>query len=151
MSSEAERLMQLGGRANFERVVALAWENDPEMLFRAAYALWAVDANAESMRAVRRLREVIDEDFIFLADLMHLVGLLARDAGRDDEAEKALRAAFDLAPETEDHGRWLAGLLIDHERHDEALDVVQRALEHRPGDAALLELRDWLLEPDSRR
>jgi hypothetical protein len=41
-------------------------------------------------------------------------------------------------------------LLIDQDRFDEALDIVQVALEHRPGDENLIEMHDWLedeLEP----
>jgi tetratricopeptide (TPR) repeat protein len=136
--------IELQSREELERAAQLA-ADDPETLFRVASALREVDAAPASAAALRRVMEQTDEGFVFAADMAHLGGLLARDAGDDERAEPLLRAAFEAAPETRDHGRWLAGLLIDHERRDEALDVVQVALEHRPGDEDLLELRDWLL------
>jgi tetratricopeptide (TPR) repeat protein len=121
--------------------------NDPAMLFRVASALQGAGACRPAVRAAKRVHELTEEDFanfVFAADLLHLLGLLAREAGDHERAEAALRAAFEADPNTLNHGRWLAGLLIDQDRFDEALDVVQVALEHRPGDENLLEMRDWL-------
>jgi len=129
-------------RRQLEQAAELA-HDDPPTLFRVASALRDVDEQ-QAARAVERLLELTDENFIFFPELMHLRGLLARDAGDDERAEPLLREAFDQAPETRNHGRWLAGLLIDHERYSEALDTVQAALEHRPGDEDLIEMRDWL-------
>jgi tetratricopeptide (TPR) repeat protein len=127
-----------------ERAAELA-DDDPETLFRVASALRGMGAIKPSAAALRRVTEQTDEHFVFAADMAHLGGLLARDVGDDARAEPLLRAAFEAEPEMRGHGRWLAGLLIDHERYDEALDVVQAALEHRPGDEDLIGLRDWLL------
>ena len=143
---DAERLLALGGLENLRRAAELTWDDDPETLFRVASALWWEDETKECFRALRRLTEIVDEDFIFITDMLHLAGLIAREAGNDERAEQALRAAFEEAPESRGHGRWLAGLLVDHERYDEALDVVQVALEHRPGDVDLIGMRDWLIQ-----
>ena len=127
-----------------EQAAELA-HDDPLTLFRVASSLRAREAHEASVRAARRVGELVGEDdFLFAPDLQHLSGLLARDEGDDERAEPLLRAAFAAEPESSGHGRWLAGLLMDQDRYDEALDVVQLTLEHRPGDKNLLEFRDWL-------
>jgi tetratricopeptide (TPR) repeat protein len=145
-SAEEESVLHL------ERAAVLS-QNDPAMLFRVASALQGAGAFKHAVRAAQRVYELTEKDFsnfVFAVDLQHLAGLLAREAGDHESAELALRAAFEAEPNTLNHGRWLAGLLIDQDRFDEALDVVQVALEHRPGDENLIEMRDWLedeLEP----
>lgn len=119
-------------------------DDEPAMLFRVASALYGAGASSAALRAAKRVQELTDETFVLAADLVHLVVLLAREAGDEGAAERLLRAAFEMEPETLDHGRLLAGQLLDHDRFYETLDVVHAALEHQPGDQELLQLRDWL-------
>ena len=136
-------------RRLLEEAAELSWD-DPAMLFRVASALYHADSSGGAVRAAKRVSELADETFVLAADLLHLLSLLAREAGKEKVAERLLRRAFEMEPATPDHGRLLAGLLLDQDRFDEALDVVHAALEHRPGDPELLKARDWLvaeLEP----
>ena len=131
-------------RAELAEAAALA-HDDPETLFRVASALRDADAHGAAVRAAEHVEALAPDDFVFAADLLHLRGLLARDAGDDARAEPLLRAAFAAEPEARGHGRWLAGLLIDHDRFGEALEVVEAAIEVRPRDDDLEEMRGWLL------
>jgi tetratricopeptide (TPR) repeat protein len=129
---EAERLSRRGGE--------LAWD-DPHRLTWAASQILDQGNVDEAQRWVGRVYELAPDDFEFAAELTHLVGRLALARGREDDAEKALRMAFELDSDTRAHGRVLAALLQRLGRMDEALEVLERAVRARPDDE---QLRDAL-------
>jgi hypothetical protein len=82
----------------------------------------------------------VTPDFAFAANLAHLVGRLAWDAGNHAFAEKALRAAFDGEPATVAFSRTASP--------PRGAPPRRRTSSHRPGDEMLLELRDRLVAGD---
>jgi predicted Zn-dependent protease len=78
-----------------------------------------------------------------------LGGKLARLEGQRELAERCLGEAFRREPGIHGHGKEYAELLAEVGRLDEALSVIARALEHRPGDPYLVELLDKI-EADLR-
>jgi tetratricopeptide (TPR) repeat protein len=127
---EAERLTRRGGE--------LAWDDPHRLTWAASQILDQGDVD-EAQRWVGRVYELAPEDFEFAAELIHLVGRLALARGREDDAEKALRMAFELDTDTRAHGRVFAALLERLGRIDEALDVLKRAVRARPDDQQLRE------------
>ncbi len=69
---------------------------------------------------------------------------LYTDAGRDVEAERTLRQILAVAPGSAEVLNYLGYLLADHGRGlDEAVRLVQRALEVDPGNPAYLDSLGW--------
>lgn len=137
---EGERLTRRGGE--------LAWDDPHRLTWAASQLLDAGDVD-EAQRWVGRVYELAPDDLEFTAELSHLVGRLALARGRDDDAEKALRIAFDIDPETRSHGRVLAELLERRGREDEATEIradgLRRTLRAlRAGEANVYDVRDAL-------
>ena len=137
---ESERLTRRGGE--------LAWDDPHRLTWAASQLLDAGDLD-EAQRWIGRVYELAPDDFEFAADLIHLVGRLALARGRDDDAEKALRMAFELDPDTRAHGRVLAELLERSGHADEAVEIRGDALRRtlralRAGEANLHDVRDAL-------
>jgi tetratricopeptide (TPR) repeat protein len=137
---EAERLTRRGGE--------LAWDDPHRLTWAASQILDQGDVDL-AQRWVGRVYELAPDDFEFAAELTHLVGRLALARGREDDAEKALRMAFDLDPDTRAHGRVLADLLEQRGRLDEAVEIRADALRRtlralRAGDANVYDVREAL-------
>jgi tetratricopeptide (TPR) repeat protein len=137
---EGERLTRRGGE--------LAWD-DPHRLTWAASQLLDTGDVDEAQRWVGRVYELAPNDFEFTAELSHLVGRLAVARGREDDAEKALRIAFDIDPDTRSHGRVLAELLERRGKDVEATEIradgLRRTLRAlRAGKANVYDVRDAL-------
>jgi tetratricopeptide (TPR) repeat protein len=125
------------------RAVDLA-PDDPNVLFRAAsQARWG-DSSA-SRDYLERAKEIIAGDggaivFPFDDDLPHLEGLLAFDEGRPDIGLDYLERAFALQPDAVSVAGDLAQGYLEHGRADDALDVIRKGLQERPGDERLLRI-----------
>jgi tetratricopeptide (TPR) repeat protein len=137
---EAERLTRRGGE--------LAWDDPHRLTWAASQLLDAGDAD-EAQRWIGRVYELAPDEFELTADLVHLVGRLALARGREDDAEKALRMAFDLDPDTKAHGRLLAELLERNGRGEEAVEIRGEALRRtlralRAGEANVYDVREAL-------
>ena len=137
---EAERLTRRGGE--------LAWDDPHRLTWAASQLLDAGDLHG-AQRWIGRVYELAPDDFEFAADLIHLVGRLAMARGLDEDAEKALRMAFELDPDTRAHGRVLAELLERSGREEEAVEIRGDALRRtlralRAGEANVYDVRDAL-------
>jgi len=113
---------------------------DPHILFRAAAHVFFLGDVEDSRELLRETFAHCDEDFIFAADAVHLVGRQLLWRGEKTRGEEALVAAFDEAPETTGHGRVLAEFYEGEGRLQEAARVAQQTLEHFPGDEVLQRL-----------
>jgi len=114
---------------------------DPATLTRAASVMFYLGRLEEARELLIRAVARADEDFVLAFDLAYLSGQLALAGGDEDKAEELLQLAFDNQPETPGHGFALAGLLDHRGEYERALEVVEEALRHRPGDQFLEELR----------
>jgi tetratricopeptide (TPR) repeat protein len=137
---EAERLTRRAGE--------LAWDDPHRLTWAASQILDAGDFE-EAQAWIGRVYELAPDDFEFAAELTHLVGRLALARGREDDAEKALRLAFELDPDTRAHGRVLAELLEQTGRLEEAVELRADALRRtlralRAGEANVYDVRDAL-------
>jgi tetratricopeptide (TPR) repeat protein len=137
---EGERLTRRGGE--------LAWDDPHRLTWAASQLLDAGDVD-EAQRWIGRVYELAPDDFEFAADLTHLVGRLAMARGREEDAEKALRMAYEADPDTRAHGRVLAELLERTARAEEAVEIradgLRRTLRAlRAGEASVYEVRDAL-------
>jgi tetratricopeptide (TPR) repeat protein len=127
---EGERLTRRGGE--------LAWD-DPHRLTWAASQMLDIGEVDEAQAWIRRIYEIVPDDFEMAADLAHVVGRLAWARGREEEAEQMLRTAYDLDPDTPAHGQVLEELL---ERTGVRLRSTLRAL--RAGEGSVYDVRDAL-------
>lgn len=137
---EGERLTRRAGE--------LAWDDPHRLTWAASQMLDAGDVD-EAQRWIARVYELAPDDFDFAAELSHLVGRLALARGRQEDAEKAFRIAFDLDPDTRAHGRRLAELLEQTGRLEEAVEIRADALRRtlralRAGEANVYDVRDAL-------
>lgn len=143
-NDEAERLVR--------RAVTLSPE-DPAVLLRAASMMLDLGRTDDALALSKEAGNYADHDFPLVFDLAHLGGRIALVCEEHEIAEPLLRVAFDNQPESFGHGRFLAMLLEAQERDEEALEVVEEALRHRPDDRDLelrrIRLRLTLFGPDS--
>ncbi len=125
-------------RESAKRAVELQ-PDDMTLHFRVAsllFGLGDLDGARERMRELKQAvhDERIGPDFVFLADMMHLAGLIHWEKGDLEKAEKALTLAFKASPETRDHGYRLAHFYDEQGRLDESLSVLERTQEKCPDD-----------------
>ncbi len=84
--------------------------------------------------------EILPDD----KDLLYARGLLAEKLDRIDWMERDLRAALKLDPENPALLNALGYTLTDRtDRHQEALDYIQRALALKPDDPSILDSMGW--------
>jgi tetratricopeptide (TPR) repeat protein len=131
---EGERLTRRAGE--------LAWD-DPHRLTWATSQMLDIGEVDEAQAWIRRIHEIVPDDFEMAADLAHLVGRLAWARGRLPEAEQMLRAAYELDPDTAAHGRLLEQFL---QRTGVRLREALQAL--RAGEGNVYDVRDALLAAD---
>lgn len=81
-------------------------------------------------------------------DALHLLGLLEMDRGRDDEAERLLRRAVELNPETPAFKASLGKALYLAGRTEEGLVHASRALADDPRNPGIREVAYRLLRPE---
>jgi tetratricopeptide (TPR) repeat protein len=140
------RIIALIGAMDYEQAAAFAADglrehpNDRRFLHLQGQALFDGGRRSAAFalleQAVRN--EPGDVDTMFaLADLYH-------DAGRETDAEEALRRVVAVQPEHPNALNYLGYLLaLRGENLDEAIDLVQRALEQDPENGAYLDSLGW--------
>ena len=111
---------------------ARARPDDGEALGTAAMALHAYQILEPAAEIYRRASDRAPGDFRW----HYLLGVVAGDLGRQDEAESALRAAAGLAPERLFVGLRLAAAVLQANRATEALELYERALGAHPDSMA---------------
>jgi Flp pilus assembly protein TadD len=111
---------------------------DPVRLTRAAVMLFHLGELSAARSYGARAAKLVPPDFVFAPELANLGGLLAALDGDDALAEDGLRAAVEAEPNRESFARDLAKFLAERHRTEEALKVVDDALE-LTGDREKLE------------
>jgi uncharacterized protein HemY len=123
-----------------------SWES-PSRLTRCASYLYGLGEIEDAGRYIRAVLPLIDEGFPLIADVFHLIGILAVAKNNSTVADKYLRLAFDVEPAGRDHAYRLAHFLATCGMPGDALDVIAKGLEHgSPDEEKLLELRDLISE-----
>jgi tetratricopeptide (TPR) repeat protein len=91
---------------------------------------------------------VYDEGLRALSDdrrLLYARALVAEQLDRIEDAERDLRRIVTLDPEDADALNALGYTLADRtDRHDEALDLIKKALEKKPNEAAIVDSMGWV-------
>lgn len=131
LAEAPDEAAELAGRA-----VALAPE-DASMLTRAAGVMLATERLDEARDMCGQASRSAGEGFVLAFDLAHLAGRVALGYGNEEKALELLQLAFDNQPETIGHASALADLLERRGEHARALEVLERAIRHRPDDRML--------------
>lgn len=119
---------------------------DPSRLTRCASLLYGLGEIEDAGRYIRAILPLIDEQFLLIADVFHLIGVLAIAKSNSTVADQYLRLAFSVEPAGRNHAYRLAHFFVTREMSEEALDVIAKGLEHgSPDRGALLELRSHIL------
>lgn len=126
--TEAVRLARRAG--------SLAPEN-PSGLMRSSSLLLDLGYLDEARDHCEQAIEAADDDFPAVYDLCYLAGRIAVADGDPEAAERYLAVPFGERPDIERYGLELGFLLESQHRWEEALVVVERALEHHPEDQEL--------------
>jgi tetratricopeptide (TPR) repeat protein len=127
--------------AEAAKAAELGW-NDPGTLVRAGHLLIS-NGDLEGARScAARASEVAQTDFVLRAGLRSLNGLIAAREGKDDLAEECLRLAMEEDPVYSSFAVDLAKFLAARGRQDEALELIDEALQLATDKNGLEELRD---------
>jgi Flp pilus assembly protein TadD len=114
---------------------------DPGTLVRAGHLLIA-NGDVEGARScAARAGEVAQPDFVLMSGLRSLNGRIAARDGKDDFAEECLRLAMGEDPTYSSFAVNLAKFLAARGRQDEALEVIDEALQHADEKNDLEQLR----------
>lgn len=149
---DAEARLRLGSTIGDERpteavghyrAAASLAPHDPLKLTRCATHMYSLGEFEDARDYVVRVHSLVADprEFEYLPQLFHVFGRLAERGGATAEAEEALSLAFELDPEMYGHAEVLAAFLADRERFTEALEILSKGLEHRPGDEPLMRMR----------
>lgn len=117
----------------------------PSRLTRCASLLHGLGEIEDAGRYIRSVLPLIDEGFPLIADVFHLIGVLAVAMSNNAVADQYLRLAFKVEPAGRGHAYRLAHFLAECDMPGEALDVIAHGLEHgSPDRESLLELKGSL-------
>ena len=140
------RIAALFNDKNYEHAAAFAAEaqaQHPEDLRFArlrARAVFEGGDPAGAMTILEPTAKAYPEDTLTQLALADLYS----DAGRDGDAERTLRQLLRIEPANADALNYLGYLLADHGRAlEEAVRLVQRALDEDPGNPAYLDSLGW--------
>jgi len=132
------------GKEQLRHAVRLA-PDDPDVLTRAASQMLVLTEEEEAERWTRRAVTLAPDDFELAGHLSYLIGMVMIRHGLEDQAEQMFLQSFDVDPKMAVHGVTLASFFEVRGDPDEALKVVEAALQHSPGDADLKFIRERLL------
>lgn len=102
---------------------------EPWYLIRAAWKMFDWESAELARDYAARAREMGGQDSPFGPELVLLEAHFALEDGDEEAAEAGFRLALEREPESEWFAIVLARFLADRERQDEALEVVQQALQ----------------------
>jgi Flp pilus assembly protein TadD len=119
--------------------------DDSVVLVRAGHLLVREDPEAARSCAVRA-NELAPPDFVLMSGLISLNGLIAAFDGEDDVAEERLRLAVSRDPLYSNFAVQLATFLAARGRQEEAIEVIDEALQQAKEKGDLERLRAVLTE-----
>ena len=126
------------------RAAELAWDDPGRLTWAASLMLNLSEFNEAKEWAVRAA-ETAPDDFELTGALSFVLGRVALAFDQQQDAEQALRGAFDLEPSAPGRAELLAQVLERTNRPTEALEVLSEALRHRPEAEDLTRMRDRIL------
>ncbi|AGA34317.1 TPR repeat-containing protein [Thioalkalivibrio nitratireducens DSM 14787] len=143
----ARLIARLDGPDAARSLFARLQEDSDEQYAQSAYV-----AEANALResgaldaAVRRLAQGLIQ-FPGAPDLLYMRGLVHERAGNVPAAEADFRAILEQDPDNATALNALGYTLADRtDRYDEAYDLIVRAYEQRPDDAAVIDSYGWVL------
>jgi Flp pilus assembly protein TadD len=103
--------------------------DDPGRLIRAARLMLNLGEADTARSYAARAAQFAPEDFVFAPELNAVGGILAAIAGEFAFAEDALRAAHAAEPDRETFARDLARFLSEQGRRDEAVAILDNAID----------------------
>jgi len=105
-----------------------------------ARALYESGATARAFAVLEPVAKASPRD----ATTQFALADMYNDAGRDGDAERIIRQLLEVTPDSADALNYLGYLLADKGRQlDEALRLVQRALDAEPGNPSFLDSMGW--------
>lgn len=131
--------------AEAAKAVELGPDN-PVILVRAGHLMLGRGDLAGARSCAARANELTQPDFVLMAGLLNLNGLLAAHDGEDHLAEEKLRGAVESDPFFSSFAVDLANFLAKRGRQAEALEVIDDALDHARDRADLERLRSEMVE-----
>jgi uncharacterized protein HemY len=102
--------------------------DDPVVQVQAGHKLLNSDDLDGARKCAARASELVDDDFILLADLEGLIGCVAARDGEYAFAEEKLRSALAREPEWSSHWLSLARFLWARGRDEDAIAVIGESL-----------------------
>jgi tetratricopeptide (TPR) repeat protein len=118
---------------------------DPGTQVRAGHLLIAKGNLEEARSCAARASEVAQPDFVLMSGLRSLNGRIAAREGKDDLAEECLRLAMSEDPTYSNFAVNLAKFLAARGRQEEALEVIDGALQVVTEKNDLEQLRDRIM------
>lgn len=115
-------------RAEAAKAAELGADN-PSIQVRAGHLLLGRGDSDEARECARRARRTVGSDFVLIAGLEGLEGGIAAIDGDEEFAEKRLRSAAEREPEYSAYAVDLVQFLARRSRTEEALEVIDQALE----------------------
>ena len=116
----------------------------PSIQVRAGHLLLGRGDLDGARECARRARRTAGSDFVLIAGLEGLEGRIAAADGDDEFAEKRLRSAAEREPEYPNYAINLVQFLARRSRTDEALEVIDQALQSVKERDKLEQLRNEL-------
>lgn len=118
--------------------------DDPGTLVRAGHLLLGSRDREAAQFCAARAGELARPDFVLLAGLDNLNGLLAAFRGEDDLAEEKLRSAVEREPDNESFAKNLAVFLAERGRLQQGAEVLDEALRHVERKDEVERMRDQM-------
>lgn len=118
---------------------------DPGTLVRAGHLLIANGDVGRARSCAARASEMAQPDFVLMSGLRSLNGRIAARDGKDDLAEECLRLAMSEDPTYSNFAVNLAKFLAARGRQEEALEVIDEALQVATEKNDLEQLRDRIM------
>ncbi|MGN6815422.1 MAG: hypothetical protein ACTHK3_04975 [Solirubrobacterales bacterium] len=116
--------------------------DDPGTLVRAGHLLLGSRDREAAEFCAARAEELANPDFVLMAGLDNLNGLIAAFRGEDGLAEKKLRSAVEREPHNEPFARNLAVFLAERGRPQEGAEVLDETLKHVEKKDEIERMRD---------
>jgi len=120
--------------------------DDPIRLTRAARIMYDMKQFDHARSYMKHAKELAPKKFVFSSELLNLESNLAILDGEDEVGEEGLRLAMEREPEMEVLAWDLTKFLVDRAREDEALTVIEEAMERTKTTNALKRLKAEILD-----